>query len=267
MTRKKYSRDYEGEAIREVYGKDDSDEEEEEIEVEYDPWDELQEYMNTTIRWSPASSWIHKWFDATDIIRLCDVEPDINAQYFIAEYLFPFESSDEVSQLLDHVWNMFEICRREPSVELIYTVALELLAERTKYYYVNPTVGHRSVVNRKFFSLEVRSDSPVTEKVKIKPDVNETKAKLFEEIERITVNVPVYTERVQSPVETRFTIVEPTVVTETRFVIVEPTPSLYPVQHVLTTEELTTQEAIMDSQFNQVEIRSDDACTNPQPTM
>lgn len=162
MTRKKYERDLEGEAIREVYGKDDSESEEEEAVEEYDPWSYIQQYINDEIRNTDAD-WICKWFDACDIHRIIEAgHYDENAGYYIPDYLFPSESIEHVNCLLDHMWNLHDICRIEPDLVMLYSATLELLAERTKYYYVNSTVPHRHIVNRKFFLLERRSSVPCT---------------------------------------------------------------------------------------------------------
>jgi len=164
MTRKKYDRDLEGEAIREVYGKEESEsDEEKEEEEEFDPWDELQTYMYEEIKHTNAD-WISKWFDASDMLNIIGNEAiiDDDAVYWIRDYLFPFETVEDVNSLLDHIWNMHEICRIEPDITMLYSALLELLAERTKYYYVNPTVAHRRIVNRKFFQLGRRPSAPCT---------------------------------------------------------------------------------------------------------
>lgn len=150
MTRKKYDKDLEGEAIAEVYGKDDSSDDEEEVHEQYDPWQDLQKYMDENIY--GGVDWISKWFSAVDIIDMCKLEENPSARGCIHRYLFPFESNDDVNQILDITWAMLEICRVEPTVVKLYTVTLELLAERTKYYYVNDTVKHRSIVNKNFFN-------------------------------------------------------------------------------------------------------------------
>ena len=154
MTRKKYDRDYEGEAINEVYGKGDesSDDGEEDEEEPYDPWEELDTFIHQEIRHIYSASWISKWFDATDIMELSQAKTDMEAIYKIKNYLFPFETAEDVNILLDLVWYMLEICRIEPRGPQLYTVALELLAERTKWYYVNNKVKHRSIVNKRFFN-------------------------------------------------------------------------------------------------------------------
>jgi hypothetical protein len=162
MTRKKYDRDLEGEAIHAVYGKDDSETDEEEEEVEHDPWDEVQSYITNEIKHSNAD-WMYKWFDATKIINIIEAEYDVeNAVLFIKDYLFPFETHEDVNCLLDHMWNMHDICRIEVNMTKLYNATLELLAERTKYYYVNPTVAHRRLVNRKFFQMERHSSVAYT---------------------------------------------------------------------------------------------------------
>ena len=71
MTRKKYDRDYEGEALQYAYGNDDTESEEEEEEVDdYDPWDDIQYYIDSELSFGTNADWIGKWFDATDIIKI-----------------------------------------------------------------------------------------------------------------------------------------------------------------------------------------------------
>jgi len=152
MTRKKYERDYEGEAIAEVYGRDDSSDEEEEVIEIYDPWEDLQKYMDETLQHCGSACWISKWFCAVDIIKILELKENPSAKQCIRSYLFPFETNDDINELLDIVWAMLETCRLEPTLTQLYTVTLELLAERTKYYYVNDTVKHRSIVNKNFFN-------------------------------------------------------------------------------------------------------------------
>ena len=152
MTRKKYDRDIEGEAIAEVYGNDDSSDEEEEVLEPYDPWEDLQNYIDETIPHCGSACWISKWFSAVDIIKIFELKENPTSKSFIHRYLFPFETNDDVNELLDIVWAMLEVCRMEPTLTQLYSVTLELLAERTKYYYVNDTVKHRSIVNKKFFN-------------------------------------------------------------------------------------------------------------------
>jgi hypothetical protein len=162
MTRKKYDRDLEGEAIHAVYSKDESESDEEEEEVIHDPWDEVQSYITTEIKFT-SGDWMCKWFDATDLIRIIEAEYDDESSVdYINDYLFPFETNEDVNCLLDHMWNMHEICRIEPTMSMLYSATLELLAERTKYYYVNPTVAHRRLVNRKFFQMERHSSVAYT---------------------------------------------------------------------------------------------------------
>ena len=164
MTRKKYDRDYEGEAIREIYGKDESESDEEEEEVEeYDPWDEVQHYIDYEIPRTSAD-WITKWFDATDLINIVEAKyDDPDAFYYIKEYLFPYEMTEDVYCLFDHIWNIHDICRIEPNLNMLYNATLELLAERTKYYYVNDTVPHRTLTTKKFFrQMGKRSDTLCT---------------------------------------------------------------------------------------------------------
>lgn len=163
MTRKKYDRDIEGEAIHAVYSKEDSDSEpEEEEEIPHDPWDDIQMYMDEEIKHSLAD-WISKWFDATDMQRIIEAEyNDSNPAIHIRDYLFWWESAEHVNGLLDHVWNIFDICRIEPTLLQLYNATLELLRERTKYYYVNDIVPHRSIINRKFFQREKRSSVACT---------------------------------------------------------------------------------------------------------
>tara|TARA_B100000214_G_C23789546_1_gene545216 strand:- start:282 stop:743 length:462 start_codon:yes stop_codon:yes gene_type:complete len=152
MTRKKYDRDYEGEAIQEIWGNDeDSDEEEVEDEEPYDPWDDVQRFIDKEIQYIPSCSWIHRWFDATDIIRLSETKDNPHAMKNITEYLFPHEDGSDVYMLLDIVWALLEECRIEPTIIKLYSVTLELLEERTKYFWVNDTCKHRSIVSRNFF--------------------------------------------------------------------------------------------------------------------
>ena len=163
MTRKKYDRDLEGEAIREVWGNHDSDSEEEEEEVEeYDPWDDVQTYIDEEISHTSAD-WITQWFDATDLIKLVEAEHDNpEALYEIKDYLFPYEMKNDVYCLFDHIWNIHDICRVEPDLNTLYAATLELLAQRTKYYYVNDTAVHRTITSKKFFRQGKRSDTLCT---------------------------------------------------------------------------------------------------------
>ncbi len=163
MTRKKYDRDIEGEAIHAVYGKEDSESEtEEEEEIPHDPWDDVQMYMDEEMKYSMAD-WISKWFDASDLIRIIETEYyEACPSRHIKDYLFRWESAEHVNGILDHVWNIFDICRIEPTLIQLYSATLELLRERTKYYYVNDTCTHRSITNRKFFRREKRSSVPYT---------------------------------------------------------------------------------------------------------
>jgi hypothetical protein len=152
MTRKKYDRDTEGEAIAEVYGRDDSSDDEEEVTEPYDPCQDLQKFMDEHIPSCGSACWITKWFSAVDIIKIFELEENPSSKQCICRYLFPFETNDDVNDLLDIVWAMLETCRLEPTLTHLYTATLELLAERTKYYYVNDTVRHRSIVNKNFFN-------------------------------------------------------------------------------------------------------------------
>ena len=159
MTRKKYDEDtYEEDRQRRDgnpgSGDENTEQEKpEEDEEPYDPWVDIQLYIENELRWSGSASWVYKWFSPDTIIKLTELEPDSDSEFYIRDYLFPFESSEDVGQLLDHMWCVFEICRIEPTLIMIYTAVLELLAERTKYYYVNPTVKHRSIVNKRFTKL------------------------------------------------------------------------------------------------------------------
>ena len=92
MTRKKYDRDIEGEAIAEVYGRDDSSDEEEEACEPYDPWEDLQNYMNETLQHCGSTCWISKWFCAVDIIKIFELKENPAAVHCIRDYMFPFET-------------------------------------------------------------------------------------------------------------------------------------------------------------------------------
>ena len=164
MTRKYYDRDYEGEALQYAYGNDDTESEEEEEEVDdYDPWDDIQYYIDSELSFGTNADWIGKWFDATDIIKIIEGKYlDDYADLHIAEYLFPYETNTDVNDLLDHMWNLHDICRIEPDLCMLYSAVLELLAERTKYYYVNDFVSHRTIVTKNFFQKGKRSNDTCT---------------------------------------------------------------------------------------------------------
>ena len=159
MTRKKYERDLEGEAIHAVYGQEsDPDESEEEVEeVDLDAvWDEIQKYVDTIIKHDCQSSWVEKWFSANEILQEMEAvtEDEMHLDFWdIARNLhMPYETPYDIDKLRDHMWNMFEMLR-EPYAWEINALTIRMLRQRTKYYYIGPHTKHLSIVKPSFFRL------------------------------------------------------------------------------------------------------------------
>jgi len=160
MTRKKYDRDIEGDAIQawaNANDEDHSDTEEEEEPVDFDAvWDEIQNYVNNEIKYDIHSSWLHKWFGANELIEQMEsiTEEEMNYNFWdMARNLhMPCESPYDIDRLRDHMWNVFE-CLREPYAWEINALTLRMLRQRTKYYYIGPRTKHLSIVNPNFFRL------------------------------------------------------------------------------------------------------------------
>ncbi len=156
MTRKKYDRDIEGEAIHAVYGQDsDPDESEEEVEeVDLDAvWDEIQKYVDTTCKHDSQSSWIEKWFSANEILHELEsiTEDEMYLDFWdIARNLhMPYETPYDIDKLRDHMWNMFEFLR-EPFEWEVNALTIRMLRQRTKYYYIGPHTKHLSIVSSRW---------------------------------------------------------------------------------------------------------------------
>ena len=157
MTRKKYERDLEGEAIHAVYGQDSdhSDTEEEEEPVDLDAvWDEIQNYVEKEIKFDITSSWIHKWFGANELLEqmesITEEEMDWNFWDIARNLHMPYESPYDIDRLRDHMWNVFEYLR-EPYAWEINALTIRMLRQRTKYYYIGPYTKHLSIVKPSFF--------------------------------------------------------------------------------------------------------------------
>ena len=157
MTRKKYDRDIEGEAIHAVYGQDsDPDDSEEEVEQpDFDSiWVEIQKYVDSDIRWDPQTSWLHKWFSANEILEQMEAisEEEMDYDFWdIARNLhLPMESPFDIDKLRDHMWNVFEFVH-EPFAWEVNALTIRMLRQRTKYYYIGPYTKHLSIVNPDFF--------------------------------------------------------------------------------------------------------------------
>lgn len=153
MTRKKYERDLEGEAIHAVYGQDSdhSDSEEEEEEVDFDAvWDEIQKYVDKEIKYDMQSSWVEKWFGANELLEQMEAitEDEMDYDFWdIARNLhMPYETPYDINKLRDHMWNMFEFLR-EPLEWEINALTIRMLRQRTKYYYIGPYTKHLSIVS------------------------------------------------------------------------------------------------------------------------
>ena len=157
MTRKKYDRDIEGEAIHAVYGQDsDPDESEEESEeVDLDAvWDEIQKYVDTIIKHDNQSSWLHKWFSANELLEQMEgiTEDEMYLDFWdIARNLhMPYESPYDINRLRDHMWNILEFMS-EPFEWEVNALTIRMLRQRTKYYYIGPHTKHLSIVKPSFF--------------------------------------------------------------------------------------------------------------------
>lgn len=159
MTRKKYDRDIEGEAIHAVYGQDedpdDTDEEEEEVDLDA-VWDEIQKYVDTNVKHDCQSSWLHKWFSANELLEQMEgiTEDEMYLDFWgiVRDLHMPMESPYDINKLRDHMWNMFEFLR-EPYEWEINALTIRMLRQRTKYYYIGPHTKHLSIVKPSFFRL------------------------------------------------------------------------------------------------------------------
>lgn len=157
MTRKKYDKDIEGEAIQAVYGQADdwceeSDEEEEEIDLDA-VWDEIQDYVEGTIKYDSISSWVHKWFSANELIHQIEQIGE-EEKYFdfwdcISTLRFYHEQNSDIDRLRDHMWNILESMRVEPMHWEINALTMRMLRQRTKYYYIGPKTNHLSIVSHR----------------------------------------------------------------------------------------------------------------------
>ena len=157
MTRKKYDRDIEGEAIHAVYGQDPdlSDTEEEEEPVDLDAvWDEVQNYVDKEMKYDMQSSWVPKWFSANELLEQMDAitEEEMNYDFWdiVRNLHLPMESPSDINKLRDHMWNVFEFVH-EPFAWEVNALTIRMLRQRTKYYYIGPHTKHLSIVNPNFF--------------------------------------------------------------------------------------------------------------------
>jgi len=158
MTRKKYDRDIEGEAIHAVYGQDSEpdDSEEEEVEVDFDAvWDEIQKYVDTVIQHDSQSYWLYKWFSANELLEqmeaITENEMDFNFWTCAKPLHMKYETPYDIDRLRDHMWNIFDCLRVEPMEWEVNALTLRMLRQRTKYYYIGPHTKHLSIVNPNFF--------------------------------------------------------------------------------------------------------------------
>lgn len=157
MTRKKYDRDIEGEAIHAVYGQDsDPDDSEEEVEpVDFETiWVDIQKYVESDIKYDLQTSWLHKWFSANEILEqlesISEEEMDYDFWGIVRNLHLPMETPYDIDKLRDHMWNVFEFVH-EPFEWEVNALTIRMLRQRTKYYYIGPHTKHLSIVNPNFF--------------------------------------------------------------------------------------------------------------------
>ena len=156
MTRKKYQSDTYGEALKEVYGQTSSDSEDEDELPPHpdDIWEDITTYLleckNTN------QEWMWKWIDPTFYQNMFDKKPVCHDFYAeIAPLAMPYETRDDLEYIYSHVYNIAHIClgfksSKRPDYDTVDGMVVELLRERTKYYYVGPKARHRSIVSNKF---------------------------------------------------------------------------------------------------------------------
>ena len=153
MTRKKYDRDIEGEAINAVYGQDTDPSDTEEVEEPVDldaVWDEVQNYVDKEMKYDIHSSWVPKWFSANEILEQMEsiTEEEMNYDFWdiVRNLHMPYETPYDIDRLRDHMWNMFEfLC--EPFAWEVNALTIRMLRQRTKYYYIGPHTKHLSIVS------------------------------------------------------------------------------------------------------------------------
>ena len=157
MTRKKYDRDIEGEAIHAVYGQDsDPDDSEEEVEpVDFETiWVDIQKYVESDIKYDLQTSWLHKWFSANEILEqlesISEEEMDYDFWDIVRNLHLPMETPYDIDKLRNHMWNVFEFVH-EPFEWEVNALTIRMLRQRTKYYYIGPHTKHLSIVNPNFF--------------------------------------------------------------------------------------------------------------------
>lgn len=157
MTRKKYDRDIEGEAIHAVYGQDsDPDDSEEEVEpVDFETiWVDIQKYVESDIKYDLQTSWLHKWFSANEILEqlesISEEERDYDFWDIVRNLHMPMETPYDIDKLRNHMWNVFEFVY-EPFEWEVNALTIRMLRQRTKYYYIGPHTKHLSIVNPNFF--------------------------------------------------------------------------------------------------------------------
>lgn len=160
MTRKKYQSDTYGEALKDLFfsSTDSESDDEEYVPDEDEVWELVSLFLEQESRNTPHE-WMNKWIDPTFYINMVDAQPvSYNFYEEAVPLLMPFETRADLETIYSMVYEIAHLClgykaSKRPTYDLVDGMVIELLRERTKYYYIGPNTHHRSIVNRKSFRM------------------------------------------------------------------------------------------------------------------